>query len=106
MTYKGYTARVEVDPDAGVIHGQVINLKDVITFSAVNVKELKQAFHDSVDDYLEFCENLGQEPEKPFSGRVLLRLDPELHRDVAVAAAREDQSLNSWLVSAAKRALV
>ena len=64
MNYKGYEARVELDDEAGVFHGEVINTRDVITFQGSSVEELKQAFEDSVDDYLEFCASRGEDPEK------------------------------------------
>jgi predicted HicB family RNase H-like nuclease len=70
MTYKSYQAIVELDEEAGVLHGEVINTRDVITFQGSSVKELKRAFEESVDDYLEFCASRGQEPEEPF-GRAL-----------------------------------
>jgi len=67
MTYKGYQARVELDEEAGVFHGEVINTRDVITFQGSSVEKLKQAFEDSVDDYVEFCASRGEDPEKPVS---------------------------------------
>ena len=69
IEYKGYIAKVEFDDEAEVFHGEVINLRDVITFEGESVAELKQAFHDSVEDYLAFCAERGEEPEKPFSGK-------------------------------------
>ncbi|AUT02426.1 toxin-antitoxin system HicB family antitoxin [Nostoc sp. CENA543] len=97
MKYKGYEAVVEFDDEAEIFHGEVINLRDVITFQSDNAKELKQAFHDSVDDYLEFCKERGEEPEKPFSGKLMLRINPELHKTIAIKAKKEGQSINSWI---------
>ncbi|BAT52332.1 HicB protein [Nostoc sp. NIES-3756] len=97
MRYKGYEAVVEFDDEAEIFHGEVINIRDVITFQADNVKDLKQAFHDSIDDYLEFCKERGEEPEKPFSGKLMLRINPELHKTIAVKAKKEGKSLNSWI---------
>ena len=74
MEYKGYIARVEYDDKAKLFHGQVMNLRDVITFQGRSVTELRKALRDSVDDYVEFCAERGEKPEKPFSGKVLLRL--------------------------------
>jgi predicted HicB family RNase H-like nuclease len=68
MTYKGYQATVDLDEEAGVFHGEVINTGDVITFQGASVKELKRAFEDSVEDYLDFCASRGEDPEKPFYG--------------------------------------
>ncbi|MBX3001233.1 MAG: type II toxin-antitoxin system HicB family antitoxin [Caldilineaceae bacterium] len=97
MEYKGYIGIVEFDDDAGIFHGEVINLRDVITFQGESVQELRQAFQESVDDYLAFCEERNEEPEKPFSGTFTLRIPPELHRDIALRAKLANKSLNSWV---------
>lgn len=97
MEYKGYRASVKFDEDAEVFHGYVLHLRDVITFESDSVAGLRREFRISVDDYLDFCESLGQEPERPLSGRLLLRMDPELHRAAAIAADLEESSLNSWI---------
>ncbi len=70
MEYKGYISKAEFDDEVGVIHGEVINTLDVITFQGESVADLKQAFQESVDDYLEFCETRGETPDKPFSARL------------------------------------
>ncbi|MBX3013900.1 MAG: type II toxin-antitoxin system HicB family antitoxin [Caldilineaceae bacterium] len=97
MNYKGYIGKVEYDDEAGLFHGEVINLRDVITFAGETVQELRQAFQDSVEDYLAFCAERGEEPEKPFSGTFTIRIAPELHRAIAVQARLSNKSLNSWL---------
>jgi predicted HicB family RNase H-like nuclease len=96
MQYKGYTARVEFDQDAGILHGEVEGLRDVITFEATDVRGLEASFRASVDDYLAQCAEDGVEPERPYSGKFLLRVDPRLHRDIAMAAARAGRSLNAF----------
>ncbi len=68
LRYNGYTGHVEFDDEAGLFHGEVIDLRDVITFQGTSVEELERAFRDSVDDYLEFCEERGEEPDKPSPG--------------------------------------
>ena len=98
MTYKGYQARVDLDEEAGVFHGEVINTRDVITFQGSSVKELKQAFEDSIDDYLDFCTSRGEDPDKPFSGRILVRVPPEVHREIMMEARREGKSLNAYVL--------
>jgi predicted HicB family RNase H-like nuclease len=98
MTYKGYQAKVELDEEAGIFHGEVINTRDVITFQGSSVGELKQAFEDSVDDYLEFCHSRGEDPEKPFSGKFLVRVPPEVHRQIMAEARRQGKSLNAYVV--------
>ena len=87
MMYKGYEGIAEFDEDAHILSGEVLGLKDVITFQGESVSELEQAFHDSVDDYLEWCSEDGVDPEKPYSGKMLLRFDPNLHRRVAARRA-------------------
>ena len=76
----------------------MINTRDVITFQGSSVKELKKAFRDSVDDYLEFCAQRNESPEKPFSGTLSLRLPPEIHRRIALEARRHGRSLNSYIL--------
>lgn len=97
MEYKGYLGKVDFDSDAGILHGEVINTRDVITFQGESVAELKAAFHDSIDDYLAFCHERGEEPDKPFSGQFVTRISPELHRKVNVAASLAGKSLNAWV---------
>ena len=99
IEYKGYIGKVEFDDEAGIFHGEVINLRDVITFQGDSVAELRQAFQDSVDDYLAFCAERNEEPERPFSGTFTVRIPPELHRDISVQAKIANQSLNSWVTA-------
>lgn len=91
--YKGYFAQVEFDDEAEIFHGVVINTRDVITFQSTSVTELRQSFEDSVEDYLEFCAERGEEPDKPFSGKFVLRTTSDLHRDLVIAANRAGNSL-------------
>jgi predicted HicB family RNase H-like nuclease len=98
LTYKKYIGVAEVDAEAGIISGRVIGLRDAITFQGETVREADQAFRDSVDAYLESCASRGEEPEKPFSGKFLLRLPPELHRTLAVAAESQGLSLNAYVL--------
>ena len=97
MEYKGYFATAEFDDEANIFHGEVINLRDMITFQGQTVDELRKAFKDSVDDYLEFCAERGEEPEKPYSGKFVVRVEPELHKRIAILAKKDGKSLNSWL---------
>jgi predicted HicB family RNase H-like nuclease len=97
MEYKGYIGKVEIDDEAGVLYGEVINVRDVITFEGASVEEVQQAFHDSVDDYLAFCAERGEAPEKPFSGKFVLCLPEELHRKAYIQAKLKNKSLNSWV---------
>lgn len=100
MTYKGYDAVVKFDEDAGLFHGDVINTRDVITFQGTSVRELQKAFRDSVNEYLRFCAERGEQPDKPYSGKFVVRVSPELHRDVTIRAGREGLSLNAFVQQA------
>jgi predicted HicB family RNase H-like nuclease len=105
LNYKGYMGYVEFDEEAEIFHGEVINTKDIITFQGRTVKEIKKAFIDSIDDYLEFCADRGERPEKPFSGKLNLRLTPDIHREAYIAAKYEGMSLNTWIVDTVKEAI-
>ncbi len=77
---------MEYDDDANHFHGEVINIRDVVTFQGKSVDELRKAFEASVEDYLAFCAQRGEAPDQPFSGRLTIRLSPEQHRRVLLAA--------------------
>jgi len=101
MEYKGYVGTVAaVDEKQGVLCGRVTNIADVITFEGKTLDELVQAFHDSIDDYLEWCQEDEEEPERPYSGRFLVRIAPRLHARAVRAAKKEGISLNSWISDA------
>jgi len=105
MQYKGYFANVDFDDEAELFHGEVINLRDVITFEGESVRSLRKAFRESVDDYLDFCAERGEDPEKPYSGRFVVRVDPELHKQIALTAKLEGRSLNAWVQRALEGAI-
>ncbi|MEO0841444.1 MAG: type II toxin-antitoxin system HicB family antitoxin [Cyanobacteria bacterium J06643_5] len=97
MTYKGYTANLDVDVEAGIIFGRVLDINDVVTFKGKTVEEARQEFYKSVDDYLAFCEDLGEEPDKPFSGKLPFRTTSEHHRKIFIAASKAGKSINAWM---------
>ena len=96
MTYKGYYARIEYDDEDGILFGRLAGIRDGVGFHADNVEELRAAFHEAVDDYLETCAKIGKEPQKPYSGKMMFRVDPEVHRRAALAAELAGKSLNEW----------
>ena len=106
MHCKGYKAVVEYNEDAELFHGEVIDMRDVVTFQGRSVDELKKAFSDSIDDYLVFCAERGEEPEKPYSGQFVVRVEPVLHRAVVSAAKRAGISLNKWVARTLERATI
>lgn len=105
MEYKGYLARTEFDDEANIFHGEVINIRDVITFQGKSVGELRRAFEDSVEDYLAFCAERGEEPDKPFSGRFTVRLSPEQHRKIILAAEKAGKDIEAWVEEALAQAV-
>ena len=103
MKYKGYTGHVEYDDEAKIFHGEVLGIKDVVTFQGTTVDEIEQAFKDSVDDYLSFCAERGEEPDRPFSGKFNLRIPPELHAKLSIAAQFQGESLNNYITKMLQR---
>lgn len=97
MEYKGYIGKVEFDDEGEIFHGEVINTRDVITFQGNSVAKLTKAFRESIDDYLAFCKERGEAPDKSFSGQFVTRIPPELHRQVNVAAVLAGKSLNAFV---------
>jgi predicted HicB family RNase H-like nuclease len=95
LHYKGYIGKAEVDPEAGIIHGEVLGIRDTITFQADTARELTKTFIDSVNDYLAFCAERGEKPEKPASGKFVVRVSEDLHRKLAIIAKCKDTSLNA-----------
>ena len=105
MEYRGYIGKVEIDEEAGILYGEVINVRDVITFEGTSVDEVQKAFRESVNDYLDFCAERGESPEKPFSGKFVIRLPAELHRKAYIQAKLADKSLNGWVTEVLQTAL-
>jgi predicted HicB family RNase H-like nuclease len=97
IDYKGYTGVFEFDPDLRLFAGHVVDLSDEIYFEGKSVGELEASMQRAVDHYLQVCQARGDEPARPFSGKLNVRLGSELHRAAAVAAAAEGRSLNTWL---------
>jgi len=100
MEYKGYLSHVEFDDEANIFHGEVINIRDVITFQGKSVNELRQAFEDSVEDYLAFCAELEEKPDRPFSGHFTVLLSSEVHRKIILAAEKAGKGLDRWVADA------
>ena len=103
MRYKGYIGHIVYDDEAKLFHGDVLGLKDVITFQGTTVAELEHAFKHSIDDYLAWCKERGEQPEKTFSGNLRLRIGPDIHAKLALEAAEHGLSLNSLIVEKLSR---
>ena len=96
ISYSGYTASMSFDTDDKIIVGRVLDIDDIITFHGESVAEFEAAFHAAVDGYIAACKQLGSAPEKPASGKMMLRIAPTVHAAALKAAARSGVSLNKW----------
>jgi predicted HicB family RNase H-like nuclease len=105
LKYKGYLAKTEVDPETGLIFGEVFGLRDMITFQGWTGPEAIRKFRESVDLYLVTCEEQGIEPEKPYSGSILVRTEPKVHGALAALAGARGQSLNDLVNRLLRRAV-
>lgn len=105
LKYKGYNGIVEYDSQGKIFTGEVLGLRSVITFQGRTPEQIEESFKNSVDLYLQMCEDDGITPEKPYSGKFNIRISPELHKTVAERAALEKKSLNEWVANALKNSL-
>jgi predicted HicB family RNase H-like nuclease len=96
MSYKGYAARIDYDDADGIFTGRIAGIRDGVGFHADTVEGLRAAFREAVEDYLETCAKTGKEPQKAYSGQMMFRVDPEVHRKAALAAELAGKSLNAW----------
>ena len=105
MNYKGYSARIEYSDEDGCFIGHLAGIRDVVGFHGESVVELKTAFEEAVEDYLATCKKLKRTPQRPYSGKVMLRIDPGIHAKAAMLAEAEGKSLNAWAQDALSRAI-
>jgi predicted HicB family RNase H-like nuclease len=105
MTYKGYAARIEYSEEDECFVGHLVGIRSIVGFDGKSVSELRKQFRAAVDHYLTASEKLGLAPEKPFSGRVMLRLQPNLHARASAAAEVKGVSLNQWAAQVLERAV-
>ncbi len=96
MSYRGYTAHIVYDDRDAIFVGRVLGIDDIIGFHADSVGALRRAFEEAVDDYLSSCAKLGKSPQSTASGRMMLRVSPEVHRASLIAAQAQGKSLNQW----------
>lgn len=105
MTYKGYSARVEYDERDHIFVGRILGIRGIISFQGETVAGLRAAFEHAVKDYLAECKESGVPPEKPASGKLLLRVPPEIHGRALVAAQSAGKSLNQWATEILRHAV-
>ncbi len=104
MTYKGYTARIEYDERDNLFSGRILGIRSIISFHGETVAELRTEFELAINDYLADCKEQGVHPDKPASGKLLLRVTPEIHGRALVAAQAAGKSLNQWATEVLQRA--
>lgn len=95
LEYKGYHTKIEFISETKTLFGKIEGINDLVTFEAAEVKDVEKEFHSAVDDYLAFCEEIGQAPDKEYKGSFNIRIDPSLHRAIALKADKEGVSLNA-----------
>lgn len=105
MRYKGYLARIEFDSRDEIFVGRVLGIVDGISFHGATVQDLTNDFHHAIDHYLNDCKETGRQPEKLASGKVLLRITPEVHAAATIAAQAAGKSFNQWAAEALERAV-
>jgi len=105
MTYKGYTARIEFDERDSIFVGRLLGIRSIISFHGETIAELRSEFQNAVDDYLSECSESGISPEKPASGKIMLRVPPEVHGAALVAAQASGKSLNQWATEVLQNAV-
>ncbi len=96
MTYRGYSAVIDYDDEDGLFFGRLAGIRDGVGFHGETVDELRAAFREAVDDYVETCARIGKTPQKPYSGQIMVRVDPEVHAKAALAAELAGKSLAKW----------
>ena len=105
MTYKGYTARVEYDERDNIFAGRILGIRTIISFHGDTVDQLRAEFELAIKDYLADCKDQGIHPDKPASGKLLLRVPPEIHGRALVAAQAAGKSLNQWATEVLEQAV-
>jgi len=104
MTYRGYTARIEFDERDNIFVGRVLGVRAIIGFHGETVAELRADFEAAIDFMIKDCKAKGTEPEKPASGKMMLRVPPEVHGSALIAAQAAGKSLNQWAAEVLKEA--
>ena len=105
MIHRSYTARIDYDERDNIFVGRLLGIRAIIGFHANNVADLRTEFEKAVDDYIAECDERGVKPEKPASGKLLLRVSPEVHGRAMVVAQASGKSLNQWVADVLERAV-
>jgi predicted HicB family RNase H-like nuclease len=104
MSHRGYVARIEYNDEDGVFFGRIAGIRDGVNFHGETVKELRSAFVEAVEGYIATCAKIGRPPQKPYSGQIMVRVDPQVHANAAIAAEVSGKSLAKWAEEALREA--
>ncbi|MHB1154449.1 MAG: type II toxin-antitoxin system HicB family antitoxin [Eubacteriales bacterium] len=102
LKYKGYITKIEYSHEDGVLFGKIEGIGDLVNFESESAGTIETAFHKAVDDYLEYCSEVGKEPEKLYKGSFNIRIDSDLHKQIAMLAVKNKESLNQVVENAIK----
>lgn len=105
LEYKGYCTKIEYSKEDKVLYGKIEGINDLVNFESDNLEDVEKEFHNAVDDYLEFCKECNKEPNKAYKGSFNVRIDPEMHREIAMMAIKKNTSLNEIVEQAIKNYL-
>ena len=100
LEYKGYHTKIEFDSEALVLRGKIEGIKDLVNFESTDISTVEEEFHAAVDDYLEFCKEVGKEPDKEYKGTFNIRISPDLHKRLAIVAMQNGDTLNATVEKA------
>ena len=103
LEYKGYHTRIEFDSESLVVRGKIEGIKDFIDFQSADLSNIEKEFHAAVDDYLEFCQEVGKEPDKEYKGTFNIRRSPELHKQLVIVALKNGDTLNATVEKAIEK---
>ncbi len=106
MRHKGYSAAIRFSEEDGVFVGRILGINDIVSFHGDSVDEIRRQFAVALDSYLSDCEEMGREPERPYSGKLNLRLTPEYHKAIAFEAESSGLSINDVVVAALERSYI
>lgn len=100
MEYKGYHTKIEYDVEMRTLRGKIEGINDFVDFETEDISNIEKEFHNAVDDYLEFCKEVGKNPEKEYKGTFNVRISPDLHKKLAICALMDGRSLNAEVETA------
>lgn len=105
LEYKGYFTKIEYNSEDKALYGKIEGIADLVTFESTDAGEIEKEFHNAVDDYLDFCKEIGKDPDKSYKGSFNVRIDPDLHKQLAIKAFLNNESLNQTVEKAIKEYL-